>query len=184
MNIKEARRTLEAMSDSTLEAIIALLGTGVYAMGIFPETHADKGISGIDHENLSHRQSATIGEAVLSLYRTSTLHKEEETVACAVCKGSGKQTIKVQSLPPSPSDGDVPIDCVWCNGSGKMTVAEVEYHKAYNEMWCKCKISDVEWMESGKIIYHPYRKGEKVNGLPMGKDYYTHVRCGKVVQIG
>lgn len=95
---------------------------------------------------------------------------------CKSCKGSGKQTISMQTMQDDGSfktEPSLEIDCMHCDGTGEMDKEQKETYNYAQNMWCNCG------NPSGKSNYHPDGKGKWVS-----KHHYTCDDCDHVTQIG
>jgi len=96
----------------------------------------------------------------------------EHTQECTVCKGRGKQDVKVSVH----GDGEAgassfTMDCLWCT-AGRMTPGQRAEHEEYCAMWCKCE-------EHGELEF--FEDGEHAG---LHKHHYRCSDCDGVVQIG
>jgi hypothetical protein len=98
--------------------------------------------------------------------------KNNSSEVCKVCKGTGKQTTTISTW-GSDKEEKFESKCIGCEGTGRMTEEQLRHHKAYEDMWCKCKDkSDVKYAPDGTC-----RCG-------MSKHHYHCRKCGKITQIG
>jgi len=97
---------------------------------------------------------------------------------CALCKGTGKQTLTVSSIGSNPIFSKTPtkteIDCIICNGSGEMTAKDAALIEFENNMWCECKIQNPQDVRYYKDGQHP----------EISKHHWRCTVCKKVRQIG
>lgn len=101
-----------------------------------------------------------------------------DMVSCSGCEG--KKTIEVQTtIFGSDEPASVTtMRCVVCDGEGEINIEDRLAIIAHENDWCKCKLSDDEWL-GAQTDY--YEDGEHPDCY---KHHYRHRACGGITQIG